>query len=160
MRSKSPTAPSVWTCRIRAFSSVISRVACSAPIASRVTRASAAPDGDFQQRSPGGVFESNAQALARSQTEARQIPRLGADHRAWAPQKAVEQVADARLLERLEYLAGLQDRGLIAGFSIEPAVMTESCAKHTGAGFDIDDCDPDPKLELTERRIDGRCPGE
>jgi uncharacterized protein len=35
---------------------------------------------------------------------------------------------NSRLVERLEFLAGLQEAGLIAGFSVEPAVLTEGCA--------------------------------
>ncbi len=36
---------------------------------------------------------------------------------------------DARLAERLEFFAGLEDAGLIHGFSIEPAVLGEGCAR-------------------------------
>lgn len=43
LRSNSPSAPTVFTCLIRSCSSVISSVACSAPIASWVTRARASP---------------------------------------------------------------------------------------------------------------------
>lgn len=43
--------------------------------------------------------------------------------------------ADApRLVERLEFLAGLQDRGWINGFSVEPAVLGEGCSVRDAGG--------------------------
>lgn len=44
---------------------------------------------------------------------------------------------NARLVERLEFFAGLQDAGLINGYSIEPAVMAESCASRTTKTHDF-----------------------
>jgi len=43
-----------------------------------------------------------------------------------------------RLVERLAFLAALQDEGTIAGFSIEPAVMAEGCGGRGGEEYDAD----------------------
>lgn len=42
---------------------------------------------------------------------------------------------DPQLVRRIEFLAGLEDAGLIHGFSVEPAVLGEGCARR-GGGLD------------------------
>ena len=47
--------------------------------------------------------------------------------------RATFDAADARLVERLEFFAGLNDDGLIQGYSVEPAVLGEGCARRQSA---------------------------
>jgi len=46
--------------------------------------------------------------------------------------RATFDAADAHLMERLEFFAGLSDAGVIQGFSVEPAVLGEGCAQRSG----------------------------
>jgi len=46
--------------------------------------------------------------------------------------RATFDTADPQLVRRLEFLAGLDDAGLIRGYSIEPAVLGEGCARRAG----------------------------
>ena len=43
---------------------------------------------------------------------------------------------DARLVERLEFFAETEDAGLIGGYSVEPAVLGEGCARRGDESFD------------------------
>jgi len=50
--------------------------------------------------------------------------------------RATFMAADARLVERLDFFSRIQDAGLIGGYSIEPAVMNEGCARRGDESFD------------------------
>jgi len=47
--------------------------------------------------------------------------------------RATFDAAQPQLVRRLEFLAGLHDAGFVRGFSIEPAVLGEGCAKRSGS---------------------------
>jgi uncharacterized protein len=53
--------------------------------------------------------------------------------------RATYPMEDPSLMERLRYFAGLQDGGLVGGFSVEPAIMTEGCARAGKQDFDLDE---------------------
>jgi len=60
--------------------------------------------------------------------------KLGMRRRIMA--RATFMAADARLVERLDFFSEIQDAGLIGGYSIEPAVMNEGCARRGNEAFD------------------------
>jgi len=64
------------------------------------------------------------------------LKALGMAHRVTA--RATYPMHAPRLVERLAFLAALQDKGTIAGFSIEPAVMTEGCGGRGETEYDAD----------------------
>lgn len=76
-------------------------------------------------RSPASQ-SSHASAMAALE----RLKTHGMNHRVSA--RATYPLSDTRLVERLDYLYHLQRRGLIQGFSLEPAFMSEGCATDNG----------------------------